>query len=174
MVPIDSFTNPADVHRFAISITLHPLDNNSCASKPFVAKGLEAQLLLSKGCKVMLIANLWTSAGLVNESMGTIEDILFKDQGPPALPTAVFIRFEKYNGPTVTNNEGKQVVPIMPIKRNWENKKGTTCSRIQLPICLAWAITAHKSQGLTLKKAKIDIGNKEFAAGLTFVAISRV
>ncbi|GBB86544.1 hypothetical protein RclHR1_12970007 [Rhizophagus clarus] len=32
----------------------------------------------------------------------------------------------------------------------------------------------HKSQGLTLSKAKIDIGSKEFAAGLTFVAVSHI
>jgi ATP-dependent exoDNAse (exonuclease V) alpha subunit len=32
----------------------------------------------------------------------------------------------------------------------------------------------HKSQGLTLKKAVIDLEKKEFAAGLSFVAISRV
>jgi len=32
----------------------------------------------------------------------------------------------------------------------------------------------HKSQGLTLEKAKIDLGSKEFAAGLSFVAVSRV
>ena len=36
-----------------------------------------------------------------------------------------------------------------------------------------WAITVHKSQGLTLKKVKIDLGDKEFAAGLSFVALSR-
>ena len=32
----------------------------------------------------------------------------------------------------------------------------------------------HKSQGLTIAKAKIDLGNKEFAAGLSFIAVSRV
>ena len=32
----------------------------------------------------------------------------------------------------------------------------------------------HKSQGLTLEKSKIDLGSKEFAAGLSFVAVSRV
>ena len=32
----------------------------------------------------------------------------------------------------------------------------------------------HKSQGLTLPKAKIDLGSKEFAAGLSFIAVSRV
>ena len=38
---------------------------------------------------------------------------------------------------------------------------------------MAWAITIHKSQGLTLEKATIDIGKKE-RQGLTFIAISRV
>ncbi|EXX66115.1 ATP-dependent DNA helicase PIF1-like [Rhizophagus irregularis DAOM 181602=DAOM 197198] len=106
--------------------------------------------------------------------MGVVEDILFKDQSPPALPTAVFIKFERYDGPTITSLEGKEVVPIVPIKRSWDDKNGLTCSRTQLPICLAWSITAHKSQGLTLDKVNIDIGVKEFAAGLTFVVLSRV
>jgi ATP-dependent exoDNAse (exonuclease V) alpha subunit len=39
---------------------------------------------------------------------------------------------------------------------------------------LAWAITIHKSQGLTLPEAVIELGPKEFTAGLSFVAISRV
>ena len=37
--------------------------------------------------------------GLVDGSMGTVKEILFENQGPPALPAAVFIKFEKYNGP---------------------------------------------------------------------------
>jgi hypothetical protein len=41
---------------------------------------------------------------------------------------------------------------------------------IQIPINLAWAITV----GLTLKKAVVEIGEREYAVGLTFVAISRV
>ncbi|EXX64687.1 ATP-dependent DNA helicase PIF1-like [Rhizophagus irregularis DAOM 181602=DAOM 197198] len=52
----------------------------------------------------------------------------------------------------------------------WEDKTGS-CSRLQFPLSLAWAITAHKLQGLT---AVIDLGNKEFVAGLSFVTIFRV
>jgi ATP-dependent exoDNAse (exonuclease V) alpha subunit len=39
---------------------------------------------------------------------------------------------------------------------------------------LAWAITIHKSQGLTLAEVVIDLGPKDFSPGLSFVAISRV
>src|SRR5436190_4169632 len=108
-----------------------------------VAKGLESHLLIAKGSRVMLTANIWTEAGLVNGSMRIVKDIFFEEQGPLNLPKAFFITFEKYDGPTITNSEGDKVVPIMPIKRSWEDKNGTKCSRLQLPICLAWAITVH-------------------------------
>ena len=47
-------------------------------------------------------------------------------------------------------------------------------TRTQYPLMLAWGITIHKSQGLTLEKVVVELGDKDFAAGLTFVAISRV
>ena len=58
-------------------------------------------------------------------------------------------------------------VPITPIRRTWTTA-GAQCSR---PLKLAWAITVHKAQGLTLDKVVIE---KEFSSGLTFVACSRV
>ena len=44
---------------------------------------------------------------------------------------------------------------------------------MQYPIKLAWAVTIHKSQGLTFEKAMIDI-SQAFAAGQTYVALSRL
>ena len=57
-----------------------------------LAKGLEAQLLLARGARVMLRTNLWTEAGLVNGSVGTVQEIVFEEnQYPPFLPISVLM-----------------------------------------------------------------------------------
>jgi ATP-dependent DNA helicase PIF1 len=156
-------------------LAVHTGGSEAKKADPDTVRGLEAQVLLARGARIMLTANLWIEAGLVNGSMGTVQDILFKeDQGPPFLPIAVLISFENYKGPTITSLEGIEVVPITPIRRTWEGNSGIICSCLQVPVRLTWAITVHKSQGLTMQNAVIDLGNKEFTAGLSFVAMSRV
>jgi hypothetical protein len=44
----------------------------------------------------------------------------------------------------------------------------------QIPLCFAWALTIHKIQGATLDMAEMDIGRSIFAAGQSYVALSRV
>jgi Helicase len=47
-----------------------------------------------------------------------------------------------------------------------------TCT--QLPLIMAWGITIHKSQGLTLEKVVVELGDEDFSVRLSFVAISQV
>lgn len=143
---------------------------NASKGSPDDAGGLEPVVCLAKGARVMLSSNLWVDMVLVNGAMGTIQAICYKtDQAPPSLPVAITVLFDHYSGPTLSDG----TVPITPLRRSWSSS-GISYSRLQLPLKLAWAVTIHKSQGLTLDKVTVDVGKKEFCAGLTFVAISCV
>ncbi len=140
---------------------------NASKASPDDAASLEPVICIAHGARVMLTANLWVDVGLVNGAMGTVVAICYKSgQYLPHLPVAVMVLF---TGPTLP--EGTD--PITPI-RCTKSALGGHCSRLQLPLKLAWAVTIHKAQGMTLDKVVIDVGNKEFSCGLTFMACSHV
>lgn len=96
------------------------------------------------------------------------------------LPLAVLVSCKTYKGPTLWHTEprpdfpnGVPIVPVTPLTTTFDIN-GKIMSRTQLPLRLAWAVTIHKSQGLTLERIKLGLGKREFSTGLTFVGLSRV
>ena len=119
--------------------------------------GLEPVVFLAKGARVMLTMNLWSNVGLCNGATGTVVDIVYQNNHqPPDLPIAVIVKFENYRGPVFNENQ-PLCIPVYPITVSSQAEVGFH-ERQQLPLRLAWALTIHRSQGLTLSKAWIDIG----------------
>ena len=140
-------------------------------------EGLYVELFASKGCRMMVTSNILRSFGLVNGTLGTLLDIIQYPNDDPrtTLPYMLLFKPDKYDGPDLSKDpaDDKSVVPILPIRRQWE-VGSEIYSRTMFPIVLAYAITIHKSQGLTLNKAVLDLSSRDFSVGQTYVAISRV
>lgn len=146
--------------------------NNDTARKASSrdAKNLSSELRLSIGSRIMLRRNLCVRRGLVNGSLGTVRDIIYRNQVcPPNLPYVLMVEFDNFTGPFMREN----MFPLRPVTNKWWDES-VYCSRKQFPVHLSYALTIHKSQGLTLNKAVIDLGSGELFAGMTYVALSRV
>ena len=144
------------------------------------ARRLANELFLCVDAKVMLFHNLKQDSNLVNGSVGYVKEIVYEEgKLPPSLPSYVIVDFgEFYTGRRFfedTETERKGWVPIKPTTVEWygPNSK-TTYTRKQLPLKLAWAITIHKCQGITIPgKYCVDLGTRERNHGMTYVAMSR-
>ncbi|XP_062843848.1 ATP-dependent DNA helicase PIF1 [Trichomycterus rosablanca] len=130
-------------------------------SDPMLVKTIDAQspvgqvLQLKVGAQVMLTKNLDVQRGLVNGARGVVVDFLPGNQG---LPRVRFLC---------------GAVEVMKRER-WTFKAagGLYLSRQQLPLKLAWAISIHKSQGMTLDCVEISLA-RVFESGQAYVALSR-
>jgi ATP-dependent DNA helicase PIF1 len=135
---------------------------------------LPADLLISIGAGVMLTANLWTEYGLVNGSIGTVEDIVW-DAGldlSVSFLSVLLVCFLEYPGPDFLSYPSK-VIPIFPVTYQFEFK-GDMCTCMQFLLQLVYALTVHKSQGLTLSQVVLNLNQKEHCLGLSYVAVSQV
>ncbi|NCS99319.1 AAA family ATPase [Candidatus Parcubacteria bacterium] len=107
---------------------------------------------IRKGALVMFVKNN-PLVGYVNGTVGEVID--FED-----------------GFPVVKTKEGKRFVAT---PQTWSIEDGSKiiAEMTQVPLKLAWAVTIHKSQGMTLDKAVIDL-SKSFVEGQGYVALSRV
>ncbi|NBP13811.1 hypothetical protein EBU95_05340 [bacterium] len=117
----------------------------------FKQKGIH-NIRLRKGCRVILIKNLDVPNGLVNGSVGTVVDIL---------SNSVRVKFD--NGYT-------EIVGRVEFALEMD---GVRCTGRQLPLMLAYSITIHRSQSLSLDSAVLDL-EECFCDAQVYVALSRI
>ncbi len=113
------------------------------------------ELVIKKGAFVMFTKNNY-EAGYVNGTLGTVVAIEIDTNHPVV---------QKLDGTTVVAKPSDWVM---------EDDSGEVLATItQIPLRLAWAMTIHKSQGMSLDAAEIDLGSA-FTEGMGYVALSRV
>ena len=146
---------------------------------------LKVSITLCLGARVMITHNLCVSHGLVNGTVGIVRDIIVS--GESQIPVAVLVTVRRktrnqdgYSGPCFLNGELADEDPATEVTVALSRyqcemyDRGTTHTRSQFPLMLAWAVTVHKAQGLTLRRATYNAGDSESHCGVTFVAMTRV
>ncbi len=110
-------------------------------------------LVLKKGASVMFVKNNY-EMGYVNGTLGEVID------------------FDQDTYPIVRTFDGAEIAVG---RAEWSVKEDERelAAITQLPLRLAWAITVHKSQGMSLDAAEIDL-SRSFLPGMGYVALSRV
>jgi ATP-dependent exoDNAse (exonuclease V) alpha subunit len=111
------------------------------------------KLFIKVGALVMFIKNN-PAKGYINGTLGKV------------------IGFDSGVYPIVQTYDGKKIT-AMPTGWQFEENEKVLAEITQVPLRLAWAITVHKSQGMSLDAAEIDL-SRSFAYGMGYVALSRV
>ncbi len=147
--------NTAELHKLKSETKTYQMTGKGrqSAVESLVNRCLASEKLTLKiGCEVMFVANN-PAKQFYNGTLGRV--VKFNDDGKPVVQTKQHL---------ITVDE-----------HTWKTEDGdkTIAEITQLPLRLAWAITIHKSQGMSLDAAEIDL-SRSFEPGMGYVALSRV
>jgi ATP-dependent exoDNAse (exonuclease V) alpha subunit len=112
--------------------------------------GIPQEVKLCIGCQVVVTSNIDQDRGIINGTRGVITEL--------------------GASPTIQLMDGTSVqISSRKVKDDTETLELET-----MPLMYGWAVTIHKSQGMTLDAAEMDLGNSIFAPGQAYTALSRV
>lgn len=119
-------------------------------------------------------ASLWNMSeqmGLVNGSRGVV--VGYTQMAAPKTASLLLTRwYAEQLVPVVKFASCAAPVEVVPCEAS-VNSRDCYATRVQVPLALAWAVTVHKSMGLTLDRAMMDLSSA-FGEGMVYVALSRV
>ncbi len=150
-------------HLTSLDSTTHTFNASSKGNEKMLmtlsgAVRAPAQLVLKIGAKVMFVKNNFDE-GYINGTLGEV--------------TGFEQDMEFGILPKVKLRDGSSLI-VAPESWSVDNDAGKALATYsQIPLCLAWAMTVHKSQGMTLEAAEIDL-SKTFEKGQGYVALSRL
>ena len=125
--------------------------------------GLEAELDIAINTRVMLRVNDKRTPGLVNGARGTVREIISENTRDGRIPKKIVVKFDGID----------EVQTIERIERKFQVLSNCYVYRRMFPLINSYAMTIHKSQSLSLPCVFADLGDRIFADGMSYVALSR-
>ncbi|KAF6167113.1 hypothetical protein GIB67_041368 [Kingdonia uniflora] len=117
------------------------------------------ELNLCLGARVMLIKNMDFKEGMVNGEIGKVIKFVKREGDSCELPEVLF-------DSGIVRVICRETFLVMAGDRALATRK-------QIPLILAWAVSVHKCQGMTIDRLETDL-SKAFGYGMVYVALSRV
>ena len=144
-----------------ISIAADYINNIECIPKEYDKQfrhytNLPSELIIREGARVMFLTNKLFNEKLCNGSIGVVTKLIDENHVEVAFPI----------------HSGINQVIVEKIS-TYFYLNGAPAQRIQFPLQNAFALTVHKTQGLTLPHATVSLDEQMFADGQAYVAMSR-